>query len=175
MSDDISDLASVVERRLHGERDIWRKGFDAIVVDLKSKFANGGGASASSAYQKELHRLCAGELHRRSILTVDALLSEHKNLSESPRDTVTATCKDWLSLRIAEEAAELEVHLRSSGPALSGPGAGDSLDDSRRTETDRVSTHVDSYMGQLRRERTERGIRRATRVLAWLRKVLRLS
>ena len=99
-------------------------------------------------------------------MTVDALLSEHKNMSESPRDAVTAGCKDWLAQRIAEEATELARHL--------GPGAGD-LGESCKTETERVSSHVDSYMGQLRRERTERGIRRATRVLAWLRKVLGLS
>ena len=174
MSDDISDLTNRVALRLEAERVNWRQGFDGIAADLKSKFAKGG-AFGDSVYRQEMHRLCAGELHRRSILTVDALLSEHKNMSESPRDAVTAGCKDWLAQRIAGEAAELQRHLGSPGSAVSGSGAGNSLDDSCKTETESVWAHVDSYMGQLRRERTERGIRRATRVLAWVRKVLRLS
>ena len=138
-----------------------------------AKFAKAG-AFGGSAHRQELRRLCADELHRRSVLTVDALLSEHTNMSESPRDAVTADCKNWLANRIAEEAADLQRHLWRPRPAFGESGVPDNLDASCKAEIESVFAHVDSYMGQLRRERTERGIRRATRVLAWIRKALRL-
>ena len=172
MPDRTGAVTDQVARTLEAERIHWRNTFDPIAAELNSKFAMRG-ASGSSSHQQEMRRLCAGELHRRSVVTADALLSEHKNMSESPRDAVTAGCKDWLAKRIAEEAAELQGHLWISSPASGGTGARHNLDDSCKTEIESVFAHVDSYMGQLRRERTERAIRRATRVLAWMRKVIR--
>ena len=173
MPDRISALTNGVERRLEAERQSWHNGFDRIAADLNSKFAKHG-VFGGSAHQHEMRRLCVSELHRRSVLTVDALLLEHKNRSESPRDTVAAGCKDWLANRIAEEAAELQSHFWRPSPAFGGSETRDNLDDSCKAEIQSVFACVDSYMGQLRGARTERGMRRATRMLAWIRKALRL-
>ena len=173
MPDHTSDLTNRVARRLEAERVSWRNGFDPTAAELNAKFSNAK-VRGGSAHRQEIRLLCAAELHRRSVVTVDALLSEHKKMSESPRDDVTASCKDWLANRIAEEAADLQMHLWSPRAAFGETGAGDNLDECCRTESESVFAHVDSYMGQLRRERTERGIRRVTRMLAWIRKALRL-
>lgn len=159
-------IVARVNRLVEAEWVVTRRDFMHKAGALKTAAARAH-AYGGSAYGEAAHGLCATELNRRISWTLDKFFETHAAMSASPSYAHRRACKEWVAMRIAGEAEDLQQHL-GAHPDLARPGGEfvlDNLNGDAQRERESAYARIDSEFDKLQRAWTERWSRWLVRSL----------